>query len=183
VALLRQHAPAWALRLRDVLSADEQEALERRAAATAPQGALRTQAVALEALSTLAPLILILEDLHWCDHSTLDILARVAWREEQAHLLILCTYRPVDLIIQRHPLHEVKHELVSHGRGRASRHTAGLPRARPAPRTCTRSTPKASWIRRTCAAFKTRCGRSSASSSRAPAEQRRRSHHPTASLI
>lgn len=117
VALVRQHAPAWALRLRNVLSADDRQALERRAAA-APQGALHTQAVALEALATLAPLILILEDLHWCDQSTLDLLTRVAWREERAHLLILCTYRPVDVIIRRHPLHEVKHELVAHGRCR-----------------------------------------------------------------
>src|SRR5262249_25721245 len=56
-----------------------------------------------------------LEDLHWSDVSTLDWLASVARRQEPARLLVIGTYRPVDLIVHEHPLKAVKQELQTHG--------------------------------------------------------------------
>ena len=55
---------------------------------------LREMAEALEELTALQPLILVLEDLHWSDYSTLDLIAMLARRQEPARFLLLGTYRP-----------------------------------------------------------------------------------------
>src|SRR5262249_44525385 len=60
-------------------------------------------------------LVLWLEDLHWSDASTLELLSLLARRCEPARLLVIGTYRPVDVIVQEHPLRAVKQELQLHG--------------------------------------------------------------------
>jgi predicted ATPase len=47
--------------------------------------------------------------------STLDWLAFVARRRESARLLVIGTYRPVDVLVQGHPLRMVKQELQTRG--------------------------------------------------------------------
>jgi predicted ATPase len=59
--------------------------------------------------------MLVLEDLHWSDYSTLDLLALLARRQEPARLLLLGTYRPAEATLGSHPLHTVKQELQGHG--------------------------------------------------------------------
>jgi hypothetical protein len=76
---------------------------------------LREMAEALEALTAEMPLILVLEDLHWSDYSTLDLIASLARRREPARLLVLGTFRPVDVIVRGHPLRGVKQELAAQG--------------------------------------------------------------------
>ena len=62
-------------------------------------------AEALERFTTTEqPLVLVLEDLHWCDASTLDWLSYVIRRRDPARLFIIGTYRPVDAMAQAHPL-------------------------------------------------------------------------------
>jgi predicted ATPase len=57
----------------------------------------------------------VLEDLHWSDTSTVEALAWLARRREAARLLVLGTYRPVELILRSHPLKAGKQELQLHG--------------------------------------------------------------------
>src|SRR5262249_2654132 len=76
---------------------------------------LREMAEALEALTVERPVILVLEDLHWSDAATLDLLAFVARRRQPARLLIIGTYRPVEVTVRAHPLKVVKLELQLHG--------------------------------------------------------------------
>ena len=76
---------------------------------------LRELTEALDAFTTECPLVLVLEDLHWSDRATLEWLAYVARRPDPARLLILGTYRPVDAIVQAHPLRTVLTELQQHG--------------------------------------------------------------------
>jgi predicted ATPase len=68
----------------------------------------------VEALTVERPLILVLEDLHWSDYATLDLISWLAQRREPARLLVLGTYRPVELIVRGHLLQAVKQELVRH---------------------------------------------------------------------
>ena len=75
---------------------------------------LRELAEAIEAVTAERPLVLVLEDLHWSDVSTLDWLAFIA-RREAARLLVFGTYRPVEVLAREHPLKAVKHELQLHG--------------------------------------------------------------------
>jgi predicted ATPase len=75
---------------------------------------LRELADALEVISHERPLVLRLEDLHWSDHSTLEWLGFLARRRETARLLVLGSYRPVEVIVRDHPLKHLKQELQIH---------------------------------------------------------------------
>lgn len=57
-----------------------------------------------------APLVLVLEDVHWADPSTRDVLRFVVARLREEHLLIVATFRTDDLD-RRHPLRPVLAEL------------------------------------------------------------------------
>src|SRR5581483_1069558 len=70
---------------------------------------------AVEALTAETPLLLVLEDLHWSDHATVDLICSLAQRRHPARLLVLGTYRPVELIVRQHPLRAVQQELQIHG--------------------------------------------------------------------
>jgi len=52
---------------------------------------LREMGEALEALTAELPLVLILEDLHWSDYSTLDLISYLARQRQPAHLLLIGT--------------------------------------------------------------------------------------------
>ncbi len=107
---LRRHAPAWLGELASIVG--DAGATER---AGTPARMLRELGMALAALAADEPLVLVLEDLHWSDHGTVDALALLARRSEPARLLVVATVRQVDLLVRDHPLAGVKSELVRHG--------------------------------------------------------------------
>ena len=115
VALLRQYAPSWLLHLPTLVPVPELEVLQRRASVVTRERMLRELAEAVEALTTARPLVLVLEDLHWSDGATLNWLAYVARRREPARLLVLGTFRPVEAVVQGHPVRSVTQELQVHG--------------------------------------------------------------------
>lgn len=115
MATFHQYAPSWLVQLPALLTDSELDALQRKTQGGGRDRMLREMAEALEALSVEMPVALIFEDLHWSDHSTLDLLGVLARRREPARLLVLGTYRPADLIVSGHPLRALKQEL--HGRG------------------------------------------------------------------
>ena len=98
-----------------LLSVSDYEVLQRQLTGTTQQRMLRELAEALEIVTAETPLVLVLEDLHWSDYATLDLLAVLARRREPARLLVLGTYRPTDVLVQGHPLATVVQELRLHG--------------------------------------------------------------------
>jgi predicted ATPase len=112
--VLSQHAPTWLAQLPTLLSAAEQEALQKRVLGTTRERMLRELAQALEVLSAERTLVLVLEDLQWADVSTLDLLAVLARRREAARLLVIGTYRPVEVLGKDHPLTSLVSELRAH---------------------------------------------------------------------
>ncbi|HEX2240644.1 MAG TPA: AAA family ATPase [Actinomycetota bacterium] len=60
----------------------------------------------LAGVTAAAPTVLVLDDLHWADKPTLQLLQHVVRRLEDASLLIVGTYRDVDLD-RKHPLADV----------------------------------------------------------------------------
>ena len=71
-------------------------------------------ALLLEA-SRLRPFVLFLDDLHWADVSTIDMLNYLAGRFDQMRLLVLATYRPADMTLAQHPFLAIRDELRAHG--------------------------------------------------------------------
>jgi DNA-binding winged helix-turn-helix (wHTH) protein/predicted ATPase len=117
VAALRRYAPMWLVQLPGLLPETELERLQRQVQGATSARMLRELAEALDVLTAETPLVLVLEDLHWSDRSTVEALTYVAQRRAPARLLVLGTYRPVETAIQRHPLRHIVQELC--GRGQA----------------------------------------------------------------
>jgi predicted ATPase len=116
-AILNEYAPTWLAQLPTLLSPRELEAVQRRGQGATRERMLRELTEALDVMTAEHPLVLVLEDLHWGDPSTVELLAALARRREAARLLVLGTYRPVELVVTNHPLKAVKHELVARGQG------------------------------------------------------------------
>jgi DNA-binding winged helix-turn-helix (wHTH) protein/predicted ATPase len=115
VKLLDQYAPTWLAQMPWLLNAGDLEALQRKVLGATPERMLREMAKVLEALTAERPLVLVLEDLHWSDYSTLDLISFLAPRRERARLLLIGTYRPAEMLMSGHPLQSVKQELQIHG--------------------------------------------------------------------
>lgn len=111
IELLRRMAPGWLMQLPALIPADEYATLKRQARGVSHERVLRELAEALEQLSAQQPVLLLLEDLHWGDTATLDLLVMLGQRTQTARLLILASYRPVDAILSEHPVRAVQLKL------------------------------------------------------------------------
>jgi DNA-binding winged helix-turn-helix (wHTH) protein/predicted ATPase len=111
IEILNQAAPSWLVQMPSLLNDSDRERLKGVTQGVTHQRMLREIAEALEAMTAEVPLVLAFEDLHWSDSSTLEFIATVARRSEAARLLIIGTYRPVEILANGHPLRAVKEEL------------------------------------------------------------------------
>ncbi len=119
--VLRRYAPSWLLELPALLDSREAEALEGHGRGLTRERRLRELAEALEVLTTSRAagsdpplLVLVLEDLHWTDPSTIELLTMLARRPDRARLLVLGSYRSVDATAPDHPLRPMLQELRAH---------------------------------------------------------------------
>src|SRR5262249_36880055 len=79
-----------------------------------PERMLRELAVFLERITATTPLILVLEDLHWSDPSTAELLLMLGQSREPATLMILATYRPAEAAVHEHPPPRATQSLPPH---------------------------------------------------------------------
>lgn len=112
--VLRRHASTWLMQLPSLASEDDRKELPRRTAGATRERMMRELVEALEELTAEQGLVLWLEDLHWSDVSTLEWLSYVARRTQPARLLIVGTFRPVEILAHSHPLRAVTQELRLH---------------------------------------------------------------------
>lgn len=111
---LATHAPTWMVQFPSLVKAEQQESLQREILGATPERMVRELCEALEVISQSVTLVLILEDLHWADRSTLDLISAIARRREPAKLCVVGTVRPADLIVSESPLKALKQDLVLH---------------------------------------------------------------------
>ena len=75
----------------------------------------RCFAAVIDELAVTAPAILVIEDLHWADEATLDVMTMLGRRAESLSALVIATYRDDELAAD-HPLRWVLGELrIGHG--------------------------------------------------------------------
>ncbi len=115
VTLLHQYAPTWIVQLPGLLDPAAFQAVLPKAVGATPVRMMRELVNVLEMLTSEQPLLLCLEDLHWLDPSSVELLNYLARRSGLAHLFVVGTYRPVDLVQQAHPLKAIKQDLQVHG--------------------------------------------------------------------
>ena len=60
-------------------------------------------------------MVLFLDDLHWADVSTIDILNYLAGRFADMRVLVLTTYRPAEMALAQHPFLGIANNLRSRG--------------------------------------------------------------------
>ncbi|MEH6575720.1 MAG: AAA family ATPase [Amphritea sp.] len=108
VEMLCQYAPAWLSQLPSLARLHGEDTQQLSVGVTTGR-MLRELSDLLEHLALRQSVVLILEDLHWSDPSTLGWLEYFVRRSDKAHLLILCTLRPEG------PHQAVYQEMVTRG--------------------------------------------------------------------
>ena len=108
-------APTWLVQMPALVEPGDRGGLERRALGGTTERMLREAAEALEAVASARPLVLVLEDLHWADPSTVDLLAWLVRRTTPARLLVAGTYRPADALAGGAPIADIGTELRLRG--------------------------------------------------------------------
>ncbi|MFN2426957.1 MAG: AAA family ATPase, partial [Candidatus Binatia bacterium] len=119
VPVLRRVAPTWLAQLPWLIEEADRAELDRELRGVTSGRMLRELAQALETVAQHQLLVLALEDLHWSDSATADLLAFLARRPSPARLMVLASYRPVDAILTDNPIRSVHHELQRQNRCQA----------------------------------------------------------------
>lgn len=114
VNILATRAPTWIIQFPSLVSSEQQVSLQRETLGATRDRMVRELCEALEVITETAALVIILEDLHWADHSTVDLISAISRRREPAKLLILGTFRPADLILHESPFKDLKQDLLMH---------------------------------------------------------------------
>jgi DNA-binding winged helix-turn-helix (wHTH) protein/tetratricopeptide (TPR) repeat protein len=114
VQTLAARAPTWLIQFPSLVKPEQRQALQREILGATRERMVRELCEALEVLTATHPLVLLFEDLHWVDPSTLDLISSLARRREAAKLLLLCTYRPADVAVSGNPLKGLKQDLLVH---------------------------------------------------------------------
>ena len=94
----------------------------------------------VQELSRSRPLVVFLDDLHWADVSTVDLLSFLAGKFEGSQVLVVVTYRPSDMLLSKHPFLQIKSDLQARGvvPGAASSSFFRSPRSRTTSRSSSR---------------------------------------------
>ncbi|HZK77796.1 MAG TPA: protein kinase [Gemmatimonadaceae bacterium] len=104
------HAPSWT---RQVAPFDTGAG---PAAPPASQERLKREVAAfLSAICAMQPLVLFIEDIHWADRSTVDLLAYINTRLSHDRLFTIVTFRPSELQLAQHPFLALKLDLQTRG--------------------------------------------------------------------
>ena len=114
VKILAKRAPTWLIQFPALVKPEQRELLQREILGSTRERMVREICEALEAITAQTSLVVILEDLHWVDPSTLDLISALARGREPSKLLLLGTYRPVDVVLTQSPLKTLKQDLLVH---------------------------------------------------------------------
>ena len=114
-AIMRTYAPTWCMELPTAFaSSGSLEKLQQETIGATKERMMRELGDALGMLSSASPVVLLLEDLHWADPSSVDLLRHLSQRISTQRLLIAGTYRPEDVERSGHPLKSYKAEMQVH---------------------------------------------------------------------
>jgi tetratricopeptide (TPR) repeat protein len=108
-------APTWCSQLPVVFSSTGAvEKLQQETIGATKERMMREMGDALSRFASISPVVLLLEDLHWADPSSVDLLRHLSQRISNQRLLIAGTFRPEDIERSNHPLKNFKAEMQAH---------------------------------------------------------------------
>lgn len=110
---LRQYAPTWLIQIpAHYLPAAERATLQHDVFGATQGRVVREFADFAENLSQHLPLLLVIEDLHWSDTASVELLALLAYRTNPAKLMIVGSFRPTDVAQHQPRLKAIVAELT-----------------------------------------------------------------------
>ena len=110
IRVFKRYAPTWLLHIPGLLEATDFERLRHQVDGMSSEQLTREFTRVVEVLAEKVPLVIVIEDLHWADVATIDLLATLA-EHVALPLLILGTYRPADAVLYRRNLRDTIKEL------------------------------------------------------------------------
>jgi len=114
IRILASQAPTWLVQLPALIKPEHREMLRHEILGATQKRMLREIGDMLEAIASEMPLLLVFEDLHLADPSTVDLISALARRRGPAKLMLVATYCPVDGALSEVPLKVVKQDLKVH---------------------------------------------------------------------
>jgi len=84
--MLAAQAPTWLVQFPALVKQEHREMLQREIIGATRERMLREIGGVLETITQENPLLLIFEDLHWADRSTVDLLSALARRRSPAQV-------------------------------------------------------------------------------------------------
>lgn len=118
-AALRRCAPTWLAQLPWLVEAHELDTLRSGLAGMGIGRMLREFGALLQALCSHTPLVLLIEDLHWADPATIDLLHLLAADRTPARLLLLASFQPGLARQSGHPVADLADRLPAKGQATA----------------------------------------------------------------
>jgi tetratricopeptide (TPR) repeat protein/predicted Ser/Thr protein kinase len=115
ISLLRRHAPTWCLQFPAVFSSGAMDQIRSDATGATKDRMLRELGDALAALTGETPVLVVLEDMHWTDPASVDMLRHLAERAHGQRLLLVVTARPEDIERNNPALKKCYTEMHSRG--------------------------------------------------------------------
>ncbi|MGH9939729.1 MAG: serine/threonine-protein kinase PknK, partial [Blastocatellia bacterium] len=112
--LMERTAPAWRALITPQMGATDAQPAAPKKAASLEQMKWELKAFFQE-LSLRQPVVLFLDDIHWSDISTIDLLAFLGSKFDQLRMLIVVTYRPSEMLLARSPFVQVMLDFQSRG--------------------------------------------------------------------
>jgi DNA-binding winged helix-turn-helix (wHTH) protein/KaiC/GvpD/RAD55 family RecA-like ATPase len=112
--LLVTSAPSWAWHLGGVLTRERYAQLQKARGAWATSRMLGEFCDFLEAVAEQQPVLIWIDDLHWADYSSLDLLSAIARRRSRARTCIVGTWRTDEITASRAPLKALVDDLLLH---------------------------------------------------------------------
>ena len=114
VRTLASRAPTWLAQFPALMKREHRETLQREILGATRERMLREIGDALDTIASTSSLLLLFEDLHWVDPSTVDLISALARRRGSAKLMIFGTYRGAEVESSGSPLKALTQDLLVH---------------------------------------------------------------------
>lgn len=112
---LRRFATSWCREFPAEFASSATQGAELAPAELSGQRLMREMVEALAALAAEGCLLIVLEDLHWADVASCDLLRLVCQRSAERRWLVVGTFRSVEAGLLNPPLESLRREALAHG--------------------------------------------------------------------
>jgi DNA-binding winged helix-turn-helix (wHTH) protein/tetratricopeptide (TPR) repeat protein len=116
IPLFQRVAPCWHVQIPWLLSEGQPAGFQAAMMTAPPERMLREIGAFVESVAARSPVVIVLEDLHWSDSATADLLLFLAERRDPAQLLVIGTFRSAEASAYDHPIREIRQTLQTHRR-------------------------------------------------------------------